>query len=206
MEFAERLQTRFGKDVPIMTDEVLAAWREYSRPRVFQLLKEAVDKGLLAKYEQGVYYVPAETLCGKSTLSRRKVIEKKYIRAGNEVYGYYGGLTLLNGLGLTTQMPNRLEVISSRASAIVRQVEVGNAPIKLRRARVQVNKDNVYALELLEAFNEIDMPLSEGALRRVKEFVLSCKMKRADVFAYAGVFPGKAIKNLISSGVENVFA
>lgn len=37
----ERLRNRFGVNQPIFTSEILEEMSEYSRPRVFQLLKKA---------------------------------------------------------------------------------------------------------------------------------------------------------------------
>jgi hypothetical protein len=99
----ERLKEKYGCNEPIFTVEILSAWSEYSRPRVFQLLKGATAEGLLVRFAMGIYYIPTMTFLGKpSSLDPQKVIEKQYIESGGEVYGYYSGMTLLNGALLWT--------------------------------------------------------------------------------------------------------
>ena len=207
MELVDRLIERYGYNEPVMTEEIIATWNEYSRSRVFQLLREYTNKGLISKFDMSVYYIPRMTTLGSlSTLNPEKVIAKKYVRANNEVFGYYAGLNLLNGLYLTTQVPSTYEIVSSKASAIVRRINVGKSRVKLRKARLPITKDNVNALMLLEAFCEMGRPLDEDELFGVQEFVRVKDIKEKDVFKYASCFPAIAIKSLIGTGVENVFA
>ena len=207
-QLLERLADKYGYNEPIMTEEILANWSEYSRPRVFQLLKKFDEEKRLIKYENGVYYLPTKTILGKpSVLSRRQVLEKKYIKDGGDVFGYYSGLSLLNMLGLTNQVPAKPEVVSSKASAIVRKIPYGNQYAVVRKARMPITSDNVSALELLEAFYAIPQYwLDDRALNNIREFVRVYNVKQNEVFKYAGAFPAKAIKNLLYVGVQNVFA
>ncbi|MDR0831445.1 MAG: hypothetical protein LBM99_00945 [Bacillales bacterium] len=207
MELVDRLIERYGYNEPIIIEEIFSAWNEYSKTRVYQLLNNYVSDGVLQRYDKGIYYVPTITKLGTpSHLGFRQVVEKKYIQSGEKIYGYYGGLSLLNGLGLTTQMPNTLEVVTSKESTRVREIKIRSSKLFLRRARVQVTKDNVCVLMLLEAFNVVNGVFDYDALVRVREFVKQNNISLNDVFSYAKVFPGKAIKNLLINGVENVFA
>lgn len=207
MELIERLKDKYGSNEPITTEEILSEWSEYSRPRVFQLLKKAVECGDLCKFEVGIYYVPKQTILGKkATLSWQKVLEKKYIRSGDRIYGYYSGLMLLNQLRLTTQVPNSLEVVSVNASAPVRVVNIGGASVKIKKPRVYITEANVNTLMLLEVFNQVKYPLIGKELDGVREFVKATGITAKEVFRLSQAYPARAIKNLISSGVENVFA
>jgi hypothetical protein len=136
----------------------------------------------------------------------RKVIEKKYIRHGDEVFGYYGGLSLLNGLGLTTQMPNTLEIVTTKETSNLRYVKLRNSKVILRKARAEINNQNVAVLQLLDAFNEMGRPLDDEELDGIREFIGRSGINERDVMRYAGSFPLRAMKNLLSTGVENVFA
>jgi hypothetical protein len=205
-ELISRLANGFGYNEPIFTTEIQGSWREYSRPRIFQLLADFEREGVIARSGAGVYYLPTQTLLGASVLGNRKIIDKKYIRSGDSVYGYYTGLKLLNELRLTQQMPARLEVVTSKASAQVRSVKIGESIVTVRKSRVPVDKNNVAALILLEAFNEVGRSLTPNEARGIREFVEERALKTRDVFRFADNFPAKAIRNLIGTGVENVFA
>lgn len=206
MDLLKQLIERYGYNEPIFTEEILSAWNDYSRTRVFQLLKEYAKKGELCKFGKGVYYIPTKTFLGtRSRLSARQVIEKKFIKPDGEVCGYYGGLSLLNGLHLTTQVPNTLEVVTMKEATRLRRINLGGSNVILRKARTGINSQNVAIIQLLDAFNEMGRPLSEEETEGVREFVRLRGIKERDVFKYAGDFPAKAIKSLLETGVENVF-
>lgn len=56
---------------------------------------------------------------------------------------------------ITTQMPNVLEIYTNNESSKVREVTVGSQRVVLRRARVEINRDNVPILAFLELMNDI---------------------------------------------------
>jgi hypothetical protein len=206
-ELAERLIKKFGYDEPIFASEIVETWDEYERTRAFQIIKELVGDKILARADLGVYYFPTQTEWGKpSVLGRKKILDKKYIRCGDEVYGYYSGLKLLNGLYLTEQMPFRIEIVSSKASAVVRSVKIKNSVVTIRKSRVPVDKENVYTLMLLEAFSELREPLEPTETRGIKTLATLRNITMEDVNRYAKYFPKWALKNILKTGVQNVFA
>ncbi|MDR3215983.1 MAG: hypothetical protein LBT55_01030 [Clostridiaceae bacterium] len=207
VKLIDRLVKRYRYDEPIFTEEILDVWKEYSRVRVAQLLKELTENGVMIKYMKGVYYLPTMTALGRPyRLGLRQVVEKKYIRSEGDVYGYYSGLSLLNSLGLTTQVPNTLEIVTTKETTRVREITIRNSTLILRKARTIVTKDNVYALALLEVMNENGIEFGKEEIEAIREFVKLRGIKQNDVFTYASAFPGKAIKNLLNIGVQNVFA
>ena len=206
MDLIKQLKETYGYNEPIFTEEILSAWKEFSRTRVFQLLKSYEERGEIRKFDKGIYYISTQTFLGTpSRLSVRKVIEKKFIRVNGEVCGYYGGLSLLNALHLTTQMPNTLEVVTTKEATRLRRIELGGAKVILRKARTNIDSGNVSAIQLLDAFNEMGRPLEEEETEGVRKFVKTYDIKAKDIFKYAGCFPAKAIKNLLATGVENIF-
>lgn len=98
----ESLVKNYGFNEPIISSEI--PFESYSRPWIMKQLKVLCDEGKIIRYEKGIYYIPTETVFGKSILNPRKVIEKKYIKNGDDTIGYYSGITFQNQLKLTTQM------------------------------------------------------------------------------------------------------
>lgn len=144
IKIKDKLVERFGYDTPIFTEDIMSELNEYSQSRVAQLIREMTVAGLISKYIKGVYYFPTMTELGKpSVLGFRQVIEKKYIQDGESVFGYFAGLSLLNSLGLTTQVPNTLEIVTTKESTRVREINIRNSKLILRKARVNITKDNV---------------------------------------------------------------
>ena len=46
---------------------------------VDELINVLCEEEKLIRFEKGIYYIPTDTVLGKSVLNPRKVIEKKYI-------------------------------------------------------------------------------------------------------------------------------
>lgn len=74
MTLFEALYEQYGTNEPILLSEI--SFEDYSRPWIMKQLQTLCEDGRLCKYEKGVYYIPTETVFGKSILSPRKVIEK----------------------------------------------------------------------------------------------------------------------------------
>ncbi len=205
----ERLTKKFGINQPIFTSEILEVMSEYSRPRVFQLIKKAETEQKLIKFDTGVYYIPTETRYGKSLISVEQVVNKKYISDNGNVFGIYGGLQLQLNFLLTYQVPNTIEVITNNETMWVRETEIANRSIVLRKSRLPITKENADAYTLLELFNNINMQryIEDMSIQReVINFIKSKGVKMKDVYSIAGVFPAKATRNIMESGIINEFA
>ncbi len=199
----------YGVNEPIFTDEILKTFSDYSRPRVFQLIKKAEQEEALIQFVKGVYYIPTETSYGKSVISVEQVVYKKYIENKGEVFGIYGGLIMQLNFLLTYQVPTTIEVITNNESTWVREINICGRRVILRKSRCTINKDNVGAYTLLELFNTIDVHTykeDKSVQREIIHFAKQQKVKISEIIALANVFPSKASKNIIDSGFINEIA
>lgn len=205
----ERLRSKFGVNQPIFTSEILEEMSEYSRPRVFQLLKKAEQEQTLIKFVKGVYYIPTETRYGKSLISVEQVIRKKYISDKDNVFGIYCGLQMQQGFMLTYQVPTTIEVVTNNETMWVRETKLKNRNIILRKSRLPITRDNVDAYTILELFSNMDMKKyfdDTSVQREVVRFIKDKAIKKKDVYALAGVFPAKTTRNIMESGIIDDFA
>lgn len=193
------LQT-YGTNEPIFSNEI--TFKNYSRPWISKQLAQLCDEGKLIRYEKGLYYIPTDTVFGKSLLNPRKVIERKYISNNGDIIGYYSGLTLQNQLRLTTQMSNVIEIYTNNEPTRVRDVLVGKQKVQLRRARTTITAANADVLSFLELMNTLDpVALDEEKKSILISFIADRKIKRADITTYAPYFPDNAMRTLIESEV-----
>jgi hypothetical protein len=200
MGFYEYLFDIYGVNEPILVGEI--RYKDYSRPWLFKKLKKLTNDGKLIRFDTGVYYIPTKTFLGISVLNPRKVVEKKYVSAGGRVYGFYSGLTLQNRAGLTTQMPNTIEVVSNNESAKVREVSVGTQKVKARRARVEITRENVCALQFLDLMNSLDVnDLNDAGKQALRSFIIARGITMQGILAYTPAYPARAMKNIMESGV-----
>ena len=78
-----------------------------------------------------------------------------YIRA-TETYGYFDGATFANQIGLTTQMPATLEIVTSKESTKGRTVTVGSQAVRLKRPATAITSENAGLLQFLDAVSQAE--------------------------------------------------
>ena len=207
MELVKCLKTQYGENTPISFEDIANVCSGYTRGRVYQLIDAAMNSGLLAKAGYYCYYIPTTTPFGKSLLNPRKVIEKKYISNNDEVYGFYTGLALLNSFGITTQMPNVIEVFTNNEATKSRRVTINNQTIIVKRARTTINNSNYKEMMLLELFNLADIrSIDARATQKIVDYMKQNNISVQGIMKYAKFVPARAIKNFMSSEVQNAFA
>ena len=178
------------------------AYKNYSKPWISKELADLCVCRKLVRFERGVYYVPKMTELGPSKLNPQKVIEKKYIAAGDGRNGYYSGATFLNLTGLSSQVPNIVEVYTNAESAKVREIAVGSIKVLLRRARTPITKNNAAVQSFLELMNSVSPSFFDNERRRItSDYILQNGISKKDITKYAGVFPDKAMRTLVESEV-----
>lgn len=207
MDWLNEAAGKYGTNEPLTFMEIQSVLPRYSVQRIYQLIEQAIQEKRLIRFENGVYYIPTRTIFGISKLDPAKVVFRKYIADKEKTYGYYSGLTLLNGLGLTTQVPNIIEVVTNNEASRVREVYVGKQKVRLRRARIPVTSENADALAVLDLFNQIDPnAVVELDWRGVVDYIKESGLTIKRILEYSSVYPAKAVKNLMNSGVAYAVA
>ena len=207
MKLVNCLKTQYGENTPIFFEDIANVCSGYTRGRVYQLIDAAMNSGLLAKAGYDCYYVPTTTPFGKSLLNPRKIIEKKYISNNGKVYGFYTGISLLNSFGITTQMPNVIEVFTNNEATKSRRVTINNQPIIVKRARTTINSANYKEMMLLELFNLADASsIDVQATQKIVDYMKKNNISIQGIMKYAEFVPARAIKNFMSCEVQNAFA
>ena len=199
MTFSEYLKDEFGYNEPIYLDEI--KFQNYSRPWIFKELKRLVECGEIKRFDSGIYYIPKKMPWGDSSLDANKVVERRFLSDGDDVYGYVAGVSLLNKTGLSTQVPNLLELVTNKESTRVRDIYIGNQRVRARRSRATVTKDNAKVLQFLDLMNSISPSFMDETERHMlSKYIKASGVTRNDVSQYAGLFPAKAMKNMMESG------
>ena len=175
-----------------------------------QMFKTLCDTGKIKRFDTGIYYIPkASVLKGGVPLAADEVAVAKYIIRKGKVDVFYSGYTFANQLGISTQVPYVKEIVSNNASTRVKEVNVRNKKILLRRARTEITNENYVVLQLLELLKDLEQYYDisfENVCERLKKYVLTENIKKADVDKYIEDFPDKVYKNIYRTGLYNVFA
>lgn len=175
-----------------------------------QQFKVLTDSGKLMRYEKGIYYIPKKSrLKGADGPTADTVAYYKYISRGDGVEGYYSGHTFANQLGLSTQVPRKVEIVSNNIAAKRREISIGKRTYIVRKAGITVTEDNHKVLQLLDILKNLDTYTEEDNERtaeRLAEYVRQCNLKRADIDKYISSYPDSTYRYFYEMGLEYVLA
>lgn len=168
-------------------------------------IKRLVDSKKLCKYDNGIYFYKDETsIFSYQTISIIDVISELYLKENDKMIGFTMGLTFANELGLTTQVPNTIEIMTNNESSKKRDITLGGFPIILRKSRLEINSENERILQLLELLTNYDKICEVDVnvfIKTVKKYMDDNKISTSDLLKYVKYFPNKTAKNIIESGL-----
>ena len=149
------LLENYGYNEPIFLNDLKI--EGLSENAVRQSVKRLVAKGFLERYDNGIYYIPkAGGLLEKSYLDPLLVIMRKYVRNKYETYGYITGMYFANQLGLTTQMPAIVEIVTNKEATNGRTITVGNQKVRIKKSPIIVSDNNVKLLQFLDGVSQVE--------------------------------------------------
>ena len=171
-----------------------------------QQLKKLCDKGLLQKYDTGVYFIPKKSLLNSTIGPNADMVARyRFISKGDNVDGFYGGNSFANQIGITTQVPRVVEIVSNNTNSSDREVRIGNRRFYVRKPIVQITKENVYVLQMLELLKNLDAYLDysyEEARDKFAEYITIHGIKRSDVDLYIRKYPLATFKFYYELGLD----
>lgn len=198
MNIFDELSLKFNIDEPILVEDIEKLYPDRSRPWIDKAIKTMVDSKQIKRFSKGVYYISRKTIFGESVLNPRKVIAKKYIQNSQEIYGYLGGTSLLNSLGLTTQVPNVITVISNNESTRGRKIEIGNQTVYLSKPPTTITKSNFKTLQFCELIRLIDFDkLDNIEIKNLENYIDENNISLSSVSKYCVAFPDSVSRKIL---------
>lgn len=197
MILIDYLLKKYGTNKPIITEELSIPEISYENLR--KQLSRYNSQGILEKYSQGVYYIPKETILGRSTLSIDDVINRKYITNDNDIYGFYSGLSFYNKLGISTQVPFVYEIVTNKEKSRVREITLKNQKIILRKPYVKINKNNYLENQFLDFINNANSNDLSDNIDVLKKYIKDNNLNKNVILDLITYYPSKTSKKLIES-------
>lgn len=194
MELYQYLLDEYGYDEPILTEQ-LKEKLKLNPSTLRQYIKRLSDKGMLAKVQNGIYFIPKKKpMFGSAVLDTDLVVRKKFIEDRDRIIGYKSGTNFANALGLTSQTAAVATIVTNNASAAKRDVSVYKKRFIIRKPRANVNKSNYKLLQVLDLLNNYEQ-YSEKPLEVAKEKILSylegVSLNEQEVKEYLDAYPIK---------------
>lgn len=190
------LISKYKPGEPILLKDL--KYEKTSNDVIRQQLKKLTDKGNINRFDEGVYYFGDDILIDH-------VIESKYIKKNDEIYGYYSGRNLAIDLGIIDEEPKR-EIITNNFKAIVRKLKLGDETITVRHSDLKIDSKNCYVLRLLDMFKRVsfDEYVNNETKYKLKKYIEKYYIKKSDIDQYIKYFPKKTYKNIYILGINEI--
>lgn len=197
------LMENYGYNEPIFLNDL--AIEGMSENAVRQSVKRLTASGFLERYDNGIYYIPKRSgLLGKSYLDPSVVIMRKYVKNKSEIYGYVTGISFANQLGLTTQMPAVIEVVTNREVTNGRMIMVGNQRVRIKRPTITISDSNAELLQLLDSIGQAEK-YTELTIEETIETLISYMRKKRftkeQLSEVSSILTGATAKKMIEWGM-----
>ena len=149
------LEKNYGYNEPIFINNIkIDGIKENALRQNFNRL---LKKGFLKRFDTGVYYLPKPSGVLKNAyLDSNKVVQKKYISDDTNIFGYITGLSFANQLGLTTQNPAIIEIVTNKETSKGRKIDIGNKKIIIKKAKQTITNDNYRILQFLDLMSNYE--------------------------------------------------
>lgn len=199
---------KFGHNVPIFLEEIDSS---IANQFFVEIARSLISKGWIEEYSKNVYYIPTTTALGKSTLNPNIVCEKKYMRNKVDVFGYYTGVKLLNLMGLTTQVPNIIQIATNKCNEEVHLIKEGSMLIELKKPATKVTKENADTLQFLEAIamlfiTNYSLKKDNEVIMIFKTYIANHLVTRKSVLNNISYYPEYVRKELLESDLIDELA
>lgn len=174
-----------------------------------QQLKKLCEKGLLQQYDDEVYFIPKKTTLNSAIGPNADMVARyRFVSKGDNVDGFYAGNTFANQIGISTQVPYVIEIVSNKVS-YDGKVMIGNRRFVVRRPVVPITKENVYVLQMLDLLVKLDACLDcsyEEAREKFAEYISVCGITRRDVDLYITKYPISVLKAFNKLKLDKILA
>lgn len=202
------LMENYGYNEPIFINDLSIDGMTDNAVR--QAIKRLVAADFLERYDNGIYYIPEKSgVLGKSYLDPGMVVIRKYVQSKSETYGYITGLSFANQLGLTTQMPAVIEVVTNRESTNGRLITVGKQKVRIKKSTIPVSDANAELLQLLDSVGQVEKYTELSMKETINTIISYMKRKKFTKEQLAMVAPfltGGIAKKMIEWGMIYEFA
>lgn len=203
----EYLISNYKPNEPIFVSDIQLSVSDVNLRQMFKVL---CDSGKIKRFDTGIYYLPKESrLKGGVPLGADTVARYKYVSRNGRIDGYYSGYTFANQLGVTTQVPYTLEIVSNNASAKVREVNLQGRKVLLRKAKIPITKENYKVLQLLDFLKDVEQYMdekSEELYNRIKRYIEDEQIRKNEVDLYIRQYPDRIFRYIYEMRLYDVFA
>ena len=152
------------KNEPIFIEDIkeyiMQFYRDEEKEKIFNNIKEILNRlnkeNIIKTAYKGIYYIPKTNIFGEVPLGNSKIVQYKYLvdKFGN-VKGYITGANLFNKVGLTTQVPNVIDIVTNECKNNNKYTNK-NLNVIIRKPKIEIDNENYKYLQFIDLIENKD--------------------------------------------------
>lgn len=200
-------------DEPIFIEEIKDYFKNFIHDNfdivfknIYVYINRLVKENKLAQFIKGIYYKPLNGTFGNKLLNINKVINKKYVQDSNGYKGYFSGAYLFNKIGLTTQIPKEILIVTNECPNS-NDYNNKNLGVIIRKPKIEINEENYKYLQLFDILiNKDNIKIETNNEKEIiYKFIKDNELELEKIFEYANKINNlKPIKKLYELGGDNI--
>lgn len=210
MKLVDYLSNVYGYDTPIFLKDVRIGRK--SKTAVKEAFYRAVKRGQLERKKDGIYFIRSNKEFG-SGITFTDILKEKFIYSekptnGLEEFficGYYTGMTFLNNIGISEQVPALPEITTNKTSSKKRFYVSGNSVAIIRKARTEVDFTNYKILQFLDMFFFVSLEEVKKNKELLRKYIIDNQLQKLQFKQYIGLYNDQTLKKIVEGGLIDAF-
>ena len=210
MDIVNYLANIYGYDTPIFLKDVRIGGK--SKSAIREEFYRASKSGRLVSEGGGIYYIKSTKEFG-GIISFEKVLSAKYLYSKNTnqdfkeffISGYYSGLTFLNMIGLSQQVPAVLEITTNRVGSKKYVFKKFGRTAYIRKARTTITFQNYKMLQFLDMFYFVPLDEIKKNKELLRKYIKKNQLSKNQFIEYIKLYKDQTIKKIVEGGLIDAF-
>ena len=210
MNIVNYLTEIYGYDTPIFLKDIRIGRK--SKTAIRQEVFRATKNGELERKGNGIYFIRGKRDFGSGVIFddvlKRKFIYSKNAPVGFEelfVEGYYSGMTFLNMLGISEQVPAIPEITTYRTCSKKRFYTMGDSFAIIRKGKTVITFQNYLMLQFLDMFHFVSREDIRNNKVLIKAYIKEKQLAKQQLNQFIGLYSQQTMKKIVEEGLLDAF-
>ena len=210
MDLVNYLTNIYGYDTPIFLKDVRIGGK--SKSAIKEEFYRATKKGKIERKSSGIYFIRSQKEFGSGIIFS-DILEKKFLyskKVDEElkelfIEGYYSGVTFLNMIHISQQVPAILEITTNRTSSKKRYFYSNKSIAIIRKARTTITFQNYKILQFLDMFYFISLDDVKENRDLLRQYIKTNKLSKYQFVEYIKLYKDQTLKKIVEGGLIDAF-
>lgn len=212
MNLVSYLKDIYGYDTPIFLKDIRIGGK--SKTAIKEAFSRMVKKGELNRDGSGVYSLVNKTNELLGAVTFEKIVEKKFLYNNPQILenldicriGYYSGMTFLNMIGISEQVPAVLEITTNNTSSKKRMYRCLGREAIIRKGRIEISLFNWKELQFFDMFYFLSLDEVKKNRDLIRKYIIDNKFSKEGLDKYLEYYSDETYKKIVEGGLLDAFS